>query len=378
MNVKMLELGKTYKNYKHLCEILEEQIKAGNAKKAQLKMWEGYFSHSKDGNKFIITEIFDNPVEKPIIRGGANNMLRHAPLMDAKSMSIIDNHEGNELLLTMTRLLLQMNMINENFSYGNQNRNKVSNYLNIEEAFIEEFFNTSKRTFKSNIESMLNRLESRALIFWQKVITVCIATATNEKDDLGRIKVNTEILVDEFGNEHVDLSTDTKAKLEYRLANKEEILLIKEVEGLVMDDLGCENKQEIIVKEMWKLFIKRVNKILLERANILYYYDSYKIIKNEKRLARETKKVEPYIEEFDISNDTELLDLNKEVQSQLLKNWERRHAKAIIKNKGANLSIRKSEEYVKNGDILIGSFINTDHEPIVDELKQIKTSKMYG
>ena len=38
--------------------------KNGNAKKAQLKEWARYFDYQKDGNKFIITEVFDEPLDK--------------------------------------------------------------------------------------------------------------------------------------------------------------------------------------------------------------------------------------------------------------------------------------------------------------------------
>jgi hypothetical protein len=37
------------KNYKKMCELLNEEVKTSNSKKAQLKRWERYISWSKNG-----------------------------------------------------------------------------------------------------------------------------------------------------------------------------------------------------------------------------------------------------------------------------------------------------------------------------------------
>jgi len=77
MNVKYLKKNMIISNYKKLCEILEENIKTGGAKINQLNYWNDYFKYHKDGNKFIIDEIYIEPLEKIDERkkksGGANN-----------------------------------------------------------------------------------------------------------------------------------------------------------------------------------------------------------------------------------------------------------------------------------------------------------------
>lgn len=57
MKIENLKVGETYKNYKVLCEVLDEPIKTGKAKQLQLKKWEEYFTWTNVGNKFIITDI---------------------------------------------------------------------------------------------------------------------------------------------------------------------------------------------------------------------------------------------------------------------------------------------------------------------------------
>ena len=64
MNLENLSEGQVVKNYKEMCALLSEEIKTGNAKKYQLKDWERYFSYHKVGHKFVIDEIYNEPVVK--------------------------------------------------------------------------------------------------------------------------------------------------------------------------------------------------------------------------------------------------------------------------------------------------------------------------
>lgn len=73
MNLSNIKTGETYNNYKVLCEALEEAVKSGNSKRAQIKEWECYFSYYKDGHKYTIKEIYENPRVKYDKRTEGNN-----------------------------------------------------------------------------------------------------------------------------------------------------------------------------------------------------------------------------------------------------------------------------------------------------------------
>lgn len=62
--MKCLTFGQEFKNYKALCEYLEEPIKTGKSKQLQLLDWQRYFQYKKDKNKFIITFVYDEPLAK--------------------------------------------------------------------------------------------------------------------------------------------------------------------------------------------------------------------------------------------------------------------------------------------------------------------------
>lgn len=57
MNIDNLEIGLEVKNYKTMCELLEEEVKSGKSKQLQLEKWKQYFTWHKVGHKFIIDSI---------------------------------------------------------------------------------------------------------------------------------------------------------------------------------------------------------------------------------------------------------------------------------------------------------------------------------
>lgn len=58
MNLDKLSNGQVVKNYKTMCEILEEPYMGGKSRVIQLDKWRLYFDYGKDGVKFIINDIY--------------------------------------------------------------------------------------------------------------------------------------------------------------------------------------------------------------------------------------------------------------------------------------------------------------------------------
>ena len=79
-----LYTNQIFKNYKELCAFFDEKPTTGCSKQAQFKEWERYFSYRKEGNKFIVTEVFDTTKDKTDNR--VNNYSRNnknvKPMMD--------------------------------------------------------------------------------------------------------------------------------------------------------------------------------------------------------------------------------------------------------------------------------------------------------
>lgn len=79
--MKQINEGQIFKNYKKLCEYLEEQVKTGKSKQLQLKDWNRYFTWHNEGNKFVIDKVFDTPLEK-VDHHSSNNNKNITPMMD--------------------------------------------------------------------------------------------------------------------------------------------------------------------------------------------------------------------------------------------------------------------------------------------------------
>ena len=62
--VKELYVGQEFKNYKIFCNFMDEEPKKANSKISQIKEWNRYFLFKKEGQKIIITKIFDIPKDK--------------------------------------------------------------------------------------------------------------------------------------------------------------------------------------------------------------------------------------------------------------------------------------------------------------------------
>ena len=64
-NIEKIYKGQRINNYKVLCDLVGWKVSAGDSKSYQLKDLKRYCKYKKDGNAFIIDEIFNIPKEKP-------------------------------------------------------------------------------------------------------------------------------------------------------------------------------------------------------------------------------------------------------------------------------------------------------------------------
>ena len=73
LNISNLSIGMVVKNYKILCHLLNQETKTGNSKKYQLENFKRYFEWKKVGQKFIIVDIHNPPLEKIDLRKLGNS-----------------------------------------------------------------------------------------------------------------------------------------------------------------------------------------------------------------------------------------------------------------------------------------------------------------
>ena len=366
INIDQLEVGLIVKNYKAMCELLNESVKAGNSKKTQLKEWERYFNYSKQGNKFIITDIYDVPAERIDLR---NN--RRTPYIDyIENLLISLLVHKKKLFLSRNAILKSLEMINDNYTYVKYNPHKhIHELINIDKEEIKDFYNTTDDLLKRNIESALDGLERKRLISWNKTVTICLINTSIEKNELDRITVTKHEEVTEDGE--IIVSYDAAKPLTreiHRKATDEEHKLIWEVEKDILNEWGYDDISDVIRHSRTDEFYKIANKRLLERGNINYYYYSYEILCNEKHILENFNKLDVFLLDEEKTKIT-IEKLNSSIIDKISENANIRHIKAAetVLNKDHVRNIikyRSLDSYVPNTNRLTETLIDKDAESI--------------
>lgn len=303
MKIENLKVGMVIKNYKELCKTLEVEEKKSGSKKYQLKDFERYFKYHKEGNKFIVDEIFDTVL--PVIDGRGKNPNSHG-----------NNHIGqpvfkNDLEIIITDIIateyqskttLDKNinipksymffnscMVNKDYLNLYNMMEKVSKDEDIPLVTIDNFYNTSRTKMTKNMERALNGLKNQGLIHWEY-----------------RLSVKT------IQNQH-------------RLATEQEINLIKTIEVKVLQDMGYKSMTEIWFTPKWKTFQKEKKKLMRSELGLCYDYSSVYIIPS--------LQFETYMSDYEKVKQSKL-DINSNMIESTIKSAEKKYNKTVSKVTG--------------------------------------------
>jgi len=377
MNIKRIEVGQIYKNYKSLCEALEQKPKAGNSKKSQIKEWERFFNYKKEGHAFVITEIYSAPTPKVDNRNGGNNValyITHTEHLIIDWLASLQD-EGR-LYISRNAFLKGLKMINENYAYGRRKPNKLSSFMKITKNQIMDFYDTTDRMLERNLEKALESLTKQFLITWNKSLTVCHVDSGLEVNEMN--EVVTSIHADEE-SEGEELYTVQQKDIvvTHREATPTEQDLIRDVQRSVLLELGLQNERDIFVHRKEKEFYEKVKREVHKRSNIAYFYYSYDISFNEDYVKQQAVNILNLQLEKELKQKEQQL-LNNAIMERLNTNGVKRFEKATdeeyiskIKNKSL-LNVRSNKDYLNNHNKLIDTLINSKAEDIRNDIKQVK------
>lgn len=320
MNLENVKSGTVFKNYKDMCEKIDEPIKKGNSKDYHLLDLERYFDYSKQGHKIIINSIRDVPLEK-IPRG-------YNPYGDLIQILLLDllarEGENATLHLSCTALLSSLSMVNTKYKYFRYNTNKLYNATKINKTHLTEWYDTTHSNLKHTLESTLNTLNKKALISWSYSVTFV------------------------FQN------------YEYRKAYDEEVSYLLECERTVLDELKCADKSDLFKKGQWELFSEKVNSMLYDEYGVLYYYKSYEIIynRNMEFILDESKRLKHLLGEYERMEKQ--YELNNIIIHRLNENAEKRVEKVADIHEfelTEKQSMRKDDGYLNDNKALCDMLI---------------------
>lgn len=371
MNTDKLTENMIVKNYKQMCELLNQTVKGGKSKTLQIQDWERYFEYHKEGQKFIIDKIYDIEKEKVDMRKSenisendkrhnGNNSFYNEDIQKLLLLLMASSTIDDEIILPISILLNKLSMVNCNYSLGRRNQDKLSEILNIDEKYINDFYDSTHSSLRSSLENSLNALDKKSLLRWQTVRMVCKKVAVVKYNELDEIEI--------------DMDTDKvqySIQEEYNLATKEQDLIILEAEKEILDLLGYETINEIIKHGLIDEFYKQVYKIVQKKANIKYYFNGYKLIFNRRDVI---KALEKYGEDLEPVR----IELNSKVKEKTLDNAIKRQEKCEkethcgfgVKHKTPRQKMRLSDDYLNNIQLIINTVIDLKAKNIRNKLKE--------
>jgi len=392
MNIDKLreyvKTSNTIANYKFLCAILGIKVTNGNSKKSQLLEMERYFKYHKEGNKFIIEEIYDNPLNKIENRGG-NNVTEYTKIIENLILDLLlqggNTKQGFGLVfLSKNQLLKEFHMINDNYVYCKRRILKLSKFMNIDKETVEEWYDLNDDMLERNLQQALKSLENQSLVSWDREITIAEAIPLAEITHDGTEVIKRKY-IDQYDEEQTDYKyyANDEIKLNYREGTNKEKAFILETEKEIMKELGCDSKQKIIKFGLWDIFKNKIDDIILKKLNIAFYYKSYKILFNEKHIK---EAINDIFYQFELTEDEKIASkiiLNSDVMDRTITNAENRHDKAIeekskiigkMKNdtKGQRTIRRTKENYINDNRELGNNLIIKGAVNIKEIVKRIK------
>lgn len=264
LDCSKLSEGMVVKNYKEMCTLLNESVMEGNSKKYQLKKWQCYFDYDKQGQKFIINEIFDEPYPNLDARKQKEGV--YVKYIELLLMEYLMKQDGKEASLTKSKLYEMLGMISPDFYTYRRNRYMLSGVvqkkidtLNPSKEQLKIFYQRADQKLNSILTSALRSMANRFLIHYQ-----------------------TEYII----SENLDMGDNVFEKVE-RVATNSEISKILDVQHTVMCDMGYASMSDIFIHGKMKDFFHNVDEYVMEKYEWNYVYSHIRIIYLENEIKRQ-------------------------------------------------------------------------------------------
>lgn len=320
-----LEVGQMFKNYKAICEWLNVEPSAGNSKTAHIKEFERYCKYHKNGQKYIIDEVYDNPLPKIENRGSDGNS-KYYDNIEITLLYLLQRERKRTIVMSVGKILEVMNMINQNYRIVKNNIEESSEILNVSKENMYLFFNTYHspliNIFRNNLKTMANK----SLVYYNDCQMVAKLKAQPVLNELGEIVLNNKGIA------------KIESKEIHTIATEEEYELILKCEKEILDNMNYKDKQAIFLAGRWQEFNNKVTEKLYERGNIKYYYDAFKIICNRDGIDKFIRKYQ-----YEVNK----LQLNTSVINKLKTSIDKKYDDNKI-----------TDNYVKDSNILINTVID--------------------
>lgn len=320
MNIENLKQGMILKNYRQLCLVLEIEPTGGCKKKSQIKELERYIKYHKEGNKFVVDEVYEEVKDKMDKRTNGNN---NDLSKNLRYMILHLCHKNKlrgkvEVGYSKTFLYSYCGMINENYRDTKGNKKAFAQYLNLEQLAIEECFEYT--------DDRMGQALRRAL-----------STLTNTNKALGYRYGYNYVLSSEMCHMTADIDLET---------------IIRDVENKTMKQMKMNRYDKIYTSGRWDDFkFKVINTLKNEHAlyfkSLKYYYNVIVLNYKDSSIKR---TIEGFEDAFNLDCKSAKTNVNKYFSKSLDGTIARRHEKnKVLTNENLDEKniYRSSKNYVK-------------------------------
>lgn len=272
------------KNYKEMCKILKENEKTGDSKKAQQKEWKRYFDFSKEGQKYLIYEIYEKPLPKNMYINPIDTL--NELLICERIIEHMENpkYKDKRYVVSMTGLAYDLGYINDIFKQGYEHPNQLIDEIfekpkitesiekrgkqlskydignkyklrQLQENVVYDCYNIIPRRYKDRITKTLKRLEQEFVI---NVSIINFGTFIEPNKNEPIIEYKT----DQYGDKHVEYRYKTIE--DFRELTDEEDNLVQTIKNELLKKYECENIHDLYKKKKIDKFNNELQKELLQ------------------------------------------------------------------------------------------------------------------
>lgn len=163
MKIENLTIKQVIKNYKELCSILEIEPTTGKSKQLQIQELERYCKYHKEGNKFVIDEIFQEVHAKMDKRklGNNNDQAKCLRYLLCNLLSAYKIEQNEVIGFSKGLLLRKLNLINENYTSAKVQRSQYAEALEVSPMALDECIeyidNRSINAVKKAMQVLVNQ-----------------------------------------------------------------------------------------------------------------------------------------------------------------------------------------------------------------------------
>ena len=343
-----LTVGREVKNYKMLCELLDQPVKSGASKRSQLKEFKRYFDWERAGQKFVIADIYDMPLAKE------DGRMVYVPYIEIILLQYLLRQENYTCTMTKRNWWECLGLINSR--YGIMPDRKLQTLSPIITSYeIGNFYQRCNNKLERILFTALRSLASRKLIIYE---------------------MQTVIFLNEEESHIAHIAGDNEKKK------------ILEAERYVLHDVMGYNK-------MFQVYLYRKNReyydLVKKRIKELYDWDGYykqiKIIHTPQNTKKALSELEIKLQKEQLNSKVvDVINMNAQNEyDKRLAKYEEGYQEECKKCWGtpnhSELNIFKyPDTYVQAQRLLTEELINIGHENTsisIDAIQDVVNDEPY-